>query len=263
MSSISTKTKNKKVTKAITNEHKENDDEFIMLKKSISIKIREVRAAIQERQNILDKPKYDQISVIRMSTMIRADLKELHQQSEELHLIVIQTSKFNSELGIEYEKMCKMIESVIDDIEKSFLGKNIATPNCSKQNDHQSPQTVSIVNGYELEDIDISNDEQLMEWQNQVNDSEIQIDRQLDQLDAAVQNIKHITNEITIENESMNEIVNNVDHIMDRNADKLYDSNEQLDEILEAKARRATCCIDIVLVLIIIGIVVYLIIRLI
>ena len=245
-------------------------DEFTRKKQEMGQRIREVRNAIQERDEYAasKEGQKDQVELIRKGHAIREQIKELQEESRVMREMLDKDErelerKHKSTEGLaNRRKMCDLIDEHIAECDCWFKGNrpNSALDDPAKRSllkgaklRDTNPQLVTIVpptnpNETELEDVEGIADSML-----QIQANEQVIDQKLDQILVGSQIVKQISQQISDEYSNLATMDREVDHKMDEVQDKLDNANKQLQVVKQTVGAKGNCCIDIFLVIIIIA----------
>ncbi|OHS97066.1 hypothetical protein TRFO_09598 [Tritrichomonas foetus] len=249
----------------------EKVDKFTLLKREVNVKIREVRNSIKERDEYANSPggKEDKTEIIRQSTLIRNQIKELQDDAKSMRNMVMEEegklvakNKSSENLQNRY-KMCDLIDAHIAECERWFKGLSFASvkDDPSKRallkgsnfNDEMTNPTLvdfkpTDPTQTELEDVD-----GIEEWQLQIQENEQIIDSQIDQVLEGTYAISHLASQISQEYKILSEMDKDVDKQMDKTQSNLDNANEQLKKTSKIVAAKRNCCLDITLILLLIA----------
>lgn len=241
-------------------------DEFTRLKRTINLEIREIRNDIKDRDEFADSfaGKNDQPEIAKKSARIMTRIKDLRSKHSDLvNLIRQEESKLqkkNKDVKAldPRKKMADLIEAHIDECDRWSKGKSLL-----KQKDDPSKamllkgaklgyDTTFNPNNFvpsnatetELEEVD-GIDEGLM----QLRENEVLVDQQLDMLVETTAKIKVIATRLGEEYRVLGGMMDEVEGKMDKTANNLEESQNQLDKLAKAVGGKQNCCFTIFLLL--------------
>lgn len=254
-------------------------DEFTRIKREINLEIREIRNDIKYRDEFADSfaGKNDQTEIAKKSAAIMVKIKELKGRKADLVKLVNQEEaklrKKNQDVKTldSRKKMCDLIEAHIEEVDRWSKGRSLV-----KQRDDPNKATLlkgaklgfetapnpgnfipSNATETELEEVD-GIDEELM----QIRETEQVIDQQLDQLLDSTQKIKTVAARLGEEYRVLGGMLDEAEDKMDKTSGNLESANDQLAEVTKAVGGCCkNCCLDILLIVAILGCVYYILAR--
>ena len=210
--------------------------------------------------------KEDKSSIVKQSTQIRSKIQIAKENATEMRCMVIKEEsklmkkgKDSPHIANRY-KMCDLIEAHIDECERWFKGlsfvhkkddqlkmdllkdadANISNPELV----HFIPQDPSQTALMDIEEFD--------EWKLQINENETFIDQQLDQIVQGTEELKILAETMHDEFELLSTMTDNIDNQMDKTESKLQITNNQLKTLLNIASKKNNCCLDLILVVLLI-----------
>lgn len=251
-------------------------DEFTRKKQLIGQEIRELRNAIQDRDDYANshEGKNDQVEIIKKGHIIREKIKDLRDKSQEMKDLLNQEEQKLLRKGKSTEclenrrKLCDLIDEHINECDGWLKGNK---PSSLVNDPHKrallkgaqfkdtNPQLIDYVEAdnpteTQLEDIEGVSDAML-----QIEANEQEINSKLDQLIVGTQIVNQLALQIHDEYQVLMTMDNDLDNKMDDTKNNLDDANKRIKDLQKKVNAGGNCCIDITLVLIIVACIGYLI----
>ena len=242
-------------------------DEFILLKRDICQLERDTRNDIKARDEFAENfaTRDQKAEIVKQTTAIKGKVKELRAKAEQLRDIYQKNAddmkkKGKTSDGLESrKKMCDLIDARIDEVERYAKGLKFvsarddparaALMKGANTELTESPQLATFVPGpteSEYQEIDGFD-----EWRLQVQANEQQIDEQLDTVVEISAQLLRSAQMINQEYEILGKMTDEVADKLDKTDQKLVNANDQVKETIDKIAGGRNCCLDVVLILLI------------